>query len=312
MKVTVLGAAGGIGQPLSLLLKTHLPAGSQLALYDVSPATPGVALDLSHIPTDVEVTGFTGKDPSEALKGADVVVMPAGVARKPGMTRDDLFNINAGIVKNLVQAIAENAPKACIAIITNPVNSMVPIAAEVLKKAGVYDKRKLFGVTMLDTLRAETLIPEALHRQKGSVKVPVIGGHSGTTILPVFSQVTGNTLDDKTLAEMTQHVQNAGTDVVNAKAGAGSATLSMAAAGNRMALALVSALRGAPGIVEPAFVESDSSYAPFFAHQVRLGLEGIEEILPLPKLNEREQKDFDDMLQTLNDNIKKGVDFAQK
>lgn len=86
----------------------------------------------------------------------------------------------------------------------------------------------------------------------------------------------------------------------------------MAAAGNRMALALVSALRGAPGIVEPAFVESDSSYAPFFAHQVRLGLEGIEEILPLPKLNEREQKDFDDMLQTLNDNIKKGVDFAQK
>ena len=165
MKVTVLGAAGGIGQHLSLLLKTHLPAGSQLALYDVSPATPGVALDLSHIPTDVEVTGFTGKDPSEALKGADVVVMPAGVARKPGMTRDDLFNINAGIVKNLVQAIAENAPKACIASITNPVNSMVPIAAEVLKKAGVYDKRKLFGVTMLDTLRAETFIAEALLRQ---------------------------------------------------------------------------------------------------------------------------------------------------
>ena len=60
MKIAVLGAAGGIGQPLSLLLKTQLPAGCDLALYDVAPFTPGVAVDLSHIPSDVNVEGFNG------------------------------------------------------------------------------------------------------------------------------------------------------------------------------------------------------------------------------------------------------------
>jgi len=104
MKVCVLGAAGGIGQPLSLLLKLQLPAGSELSLYDVAPFTPGVAVDLSHIPTDVAVRGFVGDDLEAAMADADIVVIPAGVPRKPGMTRDDLFNVNAGIVKKLVGA----------------------------------------------------------------------------------------------------------------------------------------------------------------------------------------------------------------
>ena len=118
MKVAVLGAAGGIGQALALLLKNRLPAGSELSLYDIAPVTPGVAADLSHIPTDVKVTGFCGEDPSPALVGADVVLISAGVARKPGMDRSDLFNINAGIVKNLVEKCAVSCPKALIGIIT--------------------------------------------------------------------------------------------------------------------------------------------------------------------------------------------------
>ena len=119
MKVAVLGAAGGIGQALALLLKNRLPAGSELSLYDIAPVTPGVAADLSHIPTDVKVKGFCGEDPSPALVGADVVLISAGVARKPGMDRSDLFNINAGIVKNLVEKCAVSCPKALIGIITN-------------------------------------------------------------------------------------------------------------------------------------------------------------------------------------------------
>jgi len=65
-----------------------------------------------------------------------VVVIPAGVPRKPGMTRDDLFNVNAGIIKDISNSIAKNCPKALVAIITNPVNTCVPIAAEILKKVG--------------------------------------------------------------------------------------------------------------------------------------------------------------------------------
>lgn len=103
-KVAVLGAAGGIGQPLSLLLKLS-PNISELSCYDIV-GTPGVAADLSHIPTGSSVTGNLptpgawppthNKGLEATLTGADVVVIPAGVPRKPGMTRDDLFNTNAG------------------------------------------------------------------------------------------------------------------------------------------------------------------------------------------------------------------------
>ncbi|MFQ9622756.1 MAG: lactate/malate family dehydrogenase [Enterobacteriaceae bacterium] len=119
MKVAVLGAAGGIGQALALLLKTQLPSGSELSLYDIAPVTPGVAVDLSHIPTAVKIR-LQWRRRYPALEGADVVLISAGVARKPGMDRSDLFNVNAGIVKNLVQQVAKTCPKACIGIITNP------------------------------------------------------------------------------------------------------------------------------------------------------------------------------------------------
>ncbi len=68
---------------LALLLKTQLPSGSELSLYDIAPVTPGVAVDLSHIPTDVKIKGFSGEDATPALVGADVVLISAGVARKP-------------------------------------------------------------------------------------------------------------------------------------------------------------------------------------------------------------------------------------
>ena len=214
MKVAVLGAAGGIGQALALLLKLQLPAESELALYDIAPVTPGVAKDVSHIPTAVKVEGFAGEDPTPALKGADVVLISAGVARKPGMDRSDLFNINAGIVRNLIEHIAKTCPKACVGIITNPVNTTVAIAAEVLKKAGVYDKRKLFGVTTLDVLRSETFVSELKGLNVSRTSVPVIGGHSGVTILPLLSQVQYAEWKEEEIAPLTKRIQNAGTEVV--------------------------------------------------------------------------------------------------
>ncbi len=105
------------------------------------------------------------------------------------MTRDDLFRINAGIVRDLAKGIAETAPKAFILVISNPVNSTVPIAAEVLKAQNVFDARRLFGVTTLDIVRAETFVAEVVgEREPQKLTVPVIGGHSGETIVPLFSQ----------------------------------------------------------------------------------------------------------------------------
>lgn len=311
MKITVLGAAGGIGQALALLLKTQMPANSELSLYDIAPVTPGVAVDLSHIPTDVKVTGFSGDDARPALQGADVVLISAGVARKPGMDRSDLFNINAGIVRNLIEQVADVCPKACIGIITNPVNTTVAIAAEVLKKAGVYDKNKLFGVTTLDVIRSNTFVAALKGKKPQEVEVPVIGGHSGVTILPLLSQISGVSFTEQEIESLTKRIQNAGTEVVEAKAGGGSATLSMGQAAARFGLSLLRAMQGEQNVVECAYVEGDGKYSRFFAQPLVLGKNGIESRKDIGTLSAFEQKALDDMMDVLNKDIELGEKFVQ-
>jgi len=311
MKVTVLGAAGGIGQALALLLKTQLPNGTELSLYDIAPVTPGVAADLSHIPTAVKVSGFAGEDPSPALVNADIVLISAGVARKPGMDRSDLFNINAGIVKNLVSACADTCPKALIGIITNPVNTTVAIAAEVLKKKGVYDPAHLFGITTLDIIRSSTFVAEVNGINPEDVSVPVIGGHSGITILPLLSQ-SGFDFDEAGAAAMTTRIQNAGTEVVEAKAGGGSATLSMGQAAAKFGLSLVRALNGEEGVIECTYVEGSGEMARFFAQPVLLGKNGVEKILGFGELSIFEEKTLNAALKTLRSDIKIGEEFVDK
>ncbi|MGK7246968.1 malate dehydrogenase [Buttiauxella agrestis] len=312
MKVAVLGAAGGIGQALALLLKTQLPSGSELSLYDIAPVTPGVAVDLSHIPTDVKIKGFCGEDATPALVGADVVLISAGVARKPGMDCSNLFNVNAGIVKNLVQQIAKTCPKACIGIITNPVNTTVAIAAEVLKKAGVYDKNKLFGVTTLDIIRSNTFVAELKGKQPTEIEVPVIGGHSGVTILPLLSQIPGVSFTEQEVADLTKRIQNAGTEVVEAKAGGGSATLSMGQAAARFGLSLVRALQGESNVVECAYVEGNGEHARFFSQPLLLGKNGIAEHKSYGKLSAFEHQALEGMLDTLQKDITLGEEFVNK
>ena len=311
MKVAVLGAAGGIGQALALLLKLDLPAGSTLSLYDVAPVTPGVAKDLSHIPSSVTVDGVGGDDPSAVLEGADVVLISAGVARKPGMDRSDLFNINAGIIKTLIGKVADISPTACIGVITNPVNTTVAIAAEVLKAKGVYNKNKLFGITTLDVIRAEEFVGELKGIAPEDVSVNVIGGHSGTTILPLLSQVQNVEFTDQEVIDLTDRIQNAGTEVVNAKAGGGSATLSMARAAAIFGVNLVKALSGKQGIIQNAYVDGGNEISTFFTQPLLLGKNGLDRVLPTGELSAFEQTKQDEMLAVLHADIQLGVDFVK-
>ena len=302
MKATVVGAAGGIGQPLSLLLKQS-PLLKELSLYDVVN-TPGVATDLSHIDTAAQVTGFLPDDNglAKALQGTDLVIIPAGMPRKPGMTRDDLFNANASIVHGIAEGIAKDAPKAFVLVISNPVNSMVPIFAEVFKKHGVFDPKRLFGVTTLDVTRAATFLSGIANSNPESTDVPVVGGHSGVTIVPLLSQSKPAFKgDQKAIEEVTNHIQFGGDEVVKAKDGAGSATLSMAYAAAVFTEGLLKALNGEAGVKQCAFVESPlfKDQVEYFASPVELGTDGVKNIPALPKLTEEEQKLLDACLPDL-------------
>ncbi|KAI5457004.1 lactate/malate dehydrogenase [Mariannaea sp. PMI_226] len=312
-KVAVLGAGGGIGQPLSLLLKLN-PLVTELALYDIRGG-PGVAADISHVNSKSVVKGYepTPSGLAEALKGSEVIVIPAGVPRKPGMTRDDLFNTNASIVRDLAKAAAASAPEAKLLIISNPVNSTVPICREVYKKAGVYNPKTLFGVTTLDVVRASRFVSEIKGTDPKDEKITVIGGHSGVTIVPLFSQSNHPELSSN--AELVNRVQFGGDEVVKAKDGAGSATLSMAFAGARMADAILRAAKGEKGVIEPSFVESPlykDQGIDFFSTNVELGPEGVAQIHPIGKVDANEEKLIEACLGDLKKNIEKGVKFVEE
>jgi malate dehydrogenase len=171
-------------------------------------------------------------------------------------------------------------------------------------------------------VRAETFIAEIVGCDPRDVHVPVVGGHAGATILPLLSQSRPPVLpalqqhhgdaSPVKLAALTRRIQDAGTEVVEAKAGAGSATLSMAWAAARFADACLRAMSGEQGVVECSYVQSRLTSLPFFASPVRLGKKGVEEFLPLGPLTEAEQKGYDAMLGELQGSIDKGVAFAAK
>lgn len=332
-KVCVVGGGGGIGQPLSLLLKLD-PNVGHVSVFDLCGA-PGVAADIGHIDTPATVSGhgmtpeqfrgdkampkeeqdaFQAKAFLEALEGSEVVIIPAGMPRRPGMTRQDLFKINAGLVCGFAEAISKACPKAMVAIVTNPVNSTVPIFAEKMKKLGCYDAKRIFGVSSLDLVRSRTFLSAKCGHDVTKFTIPVIGGHSGVTILPVLSQAqppVKDKLSDEEITAITERIQNAGTEVVIAKAGAGSATLSMAKAGAGFVNSLIRGMNGEEGVVECAYVESDvHPDCKWFATPLLLGPNGIEKNMGIGNLDDFEKKLMEKVVEALVPNITDGVEFV--
>lgn len=300
---------------MSLLMKLN-PRVSELALYDIRGG-PGVAADVSHINTKSTVKGYdpTPSGLRECLTGAEIILIPAGVPRKPGMTRDDLFNTNASIVRDLAKAAADAAPNANLLVISNPVNSTVPICAEVYKSKGVYNPKRLFGVTTLDVVRASRFVSEIKGTDPADENITVIGGHSGVTIVPLISQSGHSDIKGDKLDTLINRIQFGGDEVVKAKDGAGSATLSMAMAGARFAESLLKAAQGEKGVIEPTFVDSPlfkSKGCEFFASKVELGPDGVQNIQDVGKLTAYEQKLLDACVTDLATNIKKGVEWVKE
>lgn len=212
--------------------------------------------------------------------------------------------------KNIVEACAKYCPNAVIGLVVNPVNSVVPAVCEMWKKAGL-DSRKICGVTTLDVLRANKFVHEMTGSNVNEIDIPVIGGHAGPTILPLFSQDrAGASISPGSIPELDKRVQDAGTVVVAAKGGKGSATLSMAYAAARFARAVLNGLAGNE-TVECAYVNSTVTELPYFASKVTFGREGAQTIHHVGELNAYERGRLQAMMPTLREEIEAGMDYAR-
>lgn len=318
-KVCVCGAAGGIGQPLSMLMAMNEHV-SELCVFDLTIAmvpAEGVAADLSHFERKCKVKSYAltvEEKPIDKLRecftGCHLVLVPAGLPRKPGQDRKDLFSTNAKIAKNIVEACAKFCPDAVLGLIVNPVNSVVPAMAELYAKKGL-DPLKVIGVTTLDAVRANKFVHEVTGAAVETIDIPVVGGHAGATILPLFSQdAVGKTLDASAIPSLDEKVQNAGTVVVAAKNGKGSATLSMAYAASRFAKAVLDGLAGMER-TECAYVKSSQvPQVPYFTSKVVFGPRGVKEVLPLGPLTAYEEGRLKAMVPQLKEEVDMGLEFA--
>lgn len=187
-KVTVVGA-GNVGATCANVIATREIC-SELVLLDIKEGyAEGKMLDIFQTATlmdfDTNVTGVTND--YAATAGSDVVVITSGVPRKPGMTREELIGVNAGIVKDVVTNIVKHSPKAIILIVANPMDTMTYLA---LKTSGL-PQNQIFGMGgALDTARFKCYLSKALQVNSNEVEAMVIGGHGDTTMIPLISKAT--------------------------------------------------------------------------------------------------------------------------
>lgn len=311
-RVAVIGSAGGVGKALVMLLKANHRI-TDMSLMDLQN-TNGIAADISHIDTFSGVKPFTGADKLEdSLRCANMIVVSGGVASTGDAKRSALFDANKDFIYNLCMAKAKVCPEAFLVIVTNPINAMIPLAAETLKLANAYDAKKLFGISKLDTVRAKTFIGDNLVYDPAKVHVHVIGGHSATSIVPVFSSARPPPKGDMDeLKPLYNRVRNAGGEVLKAKGGKETAQLSTAYATATFCDSLLQAMDGKPGVTDVAFVESKVvPDVTFFSSTFELNKDGIKRFEELPDMNNYEKELLQKALPELKQSIQQGIQYAQ-
>jgi malate dehydrogenase len=284
-KVTVVGA-GFYGSTTAQRLAEY-DIFETVVLTDIIDGKPaGLALDLNQSRPiegfETKVVGVTtgrGGEGYEAIEGSDVVVITAGLPRKPGMSRMDLLEVNAKIVRQVAENIAKYAPNAVVIIVSNPVDEMTALA----QLATQFPKNRVFGQAgVLDTARFTNSIAETLAVPVKSVKALTLGSH-GDTMVPVPSRCTvdGKPLSDllpaDKIEELVVRTRNGGAEVV-ALLKTGSAYYAPSAAAARMAKAVVED----SGDVMPVCAWVDGEYGisgVYLGVEAEIGAQGIKRVI---------------------------------
>ncbi|HCZ09561.1 MAG TPA: malate dehydrogenase [Flavobacteriaceae bacterium] len=217
MKVTIVGA-GNVGASCAEYIAIKSIA-SEVVLLDIKAGfAEGKALDLMQTATTLgfnsRITGVTND--YSATKDSDVVVITSGVPRKPGMTREELIGINAGIVQSVANSILEHSPKTVIVVVSNPMDTMTYLT---LKATGLPKNRVIGMGGALDSSRFKTYLSLALDKPANDIQGMVIGGHGDTTMIPLTRLASYNG------TPVSQHLSSAQLEEVAASTMVGGATL---------------------------------------------------------------------------------------
>jgi len=290
-KITVVGA-GNVGATTAQRLAEKQLA-KVVVMVDVVEGVPqGKALDQwESAPIEGFDTRVIGTNGYEETADSDIVIITAGIARKPGMSRDDLLNTNAGIVKQVSEHVKRSSPKAIIIMVSNPLDVMAYVA----KKVTGFPRERVLGMAgVLDTARYRSFIAEALDVSVEDIQAMVLGGH-GDTMVPLISYTTVSgipvtqLMDQKTLDAIVTRTRNGGAEIVKFLK-TGSAYYAPSAASVQMAEAIVHDKKR----VLPCAAWLEGEYGMsglFLGVPCKLGRKGLEQIIEV-ELTSKERTDL--------------------
>ncbi|WP_411345828.1 malate dehydrogenase [Paenibacillus sp. WLX1005] len=302
-KITIVGA-GFTGATTALMIaQKELGDVVLIDIPQLENPTKGKALDmLEASPVQGFDSRITGTANYEETADSDVVILTAGIARKPGMSRDDLVNTNAGIVRSVCEQIKQHSPESTVIILSNPVDAMTYVAYHALG----FPKHRVIGQSgVLDTARYCTFIAEELNVSVEDVRGFVLGGH-GDDMVPLvrYSSVGGIPIDTliakERLDEIVQRTRVGGGEIVNLL-GNGSAYYAPAAALTQMTEAVLKDKKRILPVI--AYLEGEYGYDNLFLGvPAILGGNGIERIFEL-ELTKDEQSQLDRSADSVRDVI---------
>ena len=302
-KISLIGA-GQIGGTLAHLIGIKELV-NEIVLFDVaSGIAKGKALDIAQ---SSSVDGFnvklSGTDNYENIKNSDVIIITAGVPRKPGMSRDDLLGINLKIIKQVAQGIKQHSPNAFVICITNPLDVMV---MALQKYSGLPEKKVVGMAGILDSSRFKLFLSLELDVPVKDIEAMVMGGHGDTMVpLPRFTKVSGKSLLDlvkegkiseEKLENINQRTKDGGAEIVKYLE-KGSAFYAPAASGVQMAEAY---LKNKKQILPCAvFLNGEYGFKDVYAGvPVVIGKDGVEKIQEID-LDEKEKKEFNNSVEAV-------------
>lgn len=307
MKVTIVGA-GNVGASCAEYIAIKSIA-SEVVLLDIKEGfAEGKALDLMQTATTLgfnsRITGVTND--YSATKDSDVVVITSGVPRKPGMTREELIGINAGIVQSVASSILEHSPNTVIVVVSNPMDTMTYLTL----KATLLPKNRVIGMGgALDSSRFKTYLSLALDKPANDIQGMVIGGHGDTTMIPLTRLASYNGIP------VSQHLTDEDLEQVAASTMVGGATLTKLlgtsawyAPGASVAYLVDSIVNDQKRMI-PCSVLLDGEYQQedlCIGVPCIIGKNGLESIVDV-QLNEAEQEKFNQSaaaVKTMNEALK--------